>query len=100
MHISLADLIIQHLLEPLSLMDFHLGRFIIIQFSDSESDSLLFVHLPELCLLMQSNLKLFKKGTYSKSVCFFFLKNFSYYSSMLTSYCFYVSYVKSFRLFS
>jgi hypothetical protein len=57
MHISLVNLVIQQLLKSLGSMYFKLRSLIIIKFSDSESNSLLFVHLPELHLFMQPDLK-------------------------------------------
>ena len=100
MDVTLTDLIIQKALKWFGLVDFELSCIIIVQLSDSESHPLLFIHLFNFHLLMQSNLEYLKKFTSSKSVCFFFLKNFSYSSSKFIYSCWEVSYVKSFRLFT
>lgn len=78
MHIPLSDLVIKKIFKRLGSVNFQLCSIICIQFPYPESHSLLLVHFPKLSLLMQSYLYLVNMFTSSKSVCFFFLKNFSY----------------------
>jgi hypothetical protein len=56
-HVTLADLVVKHVFERLGLTDFCLGHVFIKQLSHSEPHSFLFVHLPELGLLVKSDLK-------------------------------------------